>query len=57
MCIRDRIDRLMKWFDDVQRLAPETAMKLMGMGATVTKVLTLKDRITGGAASKKKAAE
>ncbi|MGE8202386.1 MAG: ArsR family transcriptional regulator, partial [Variovorax sp.] len=48
---------LMKWFDDVQRLAPETAMKLMGMGATVTKVLTLKDRITGGAASKKKAAE
>jgi hypothetical protein len=26
----------------------------MGMGATVTKVLTLKDRITGGGASKKK---
>jgi hypothetical protein len=25
------------------------------MGATVTKVLTLKDRITGGGASKKKA--
>jgi DNA-binding transcriptional regulator GbsR (MarR family) len=55
--MHDLIDRLMKWFDDVQRLAPETAMKLMGMGATVTKVLTLKDRITGGAASKKKAAE
>ena len=52
--MHDLIDRLMKWFDDVQRLAPETAMKLMGMGATVTKVLTLKDRITGGGASKKK---
>ena len=52
--MHDLIDRLMTWFDDVQRLAPETAMKLMGMGATVTKVLTLKDRITGGGASKKK---
>jgi DNA-binding transcriptional regulator GbsR (MarR family) len=41
------IDRLMTWFDDVQKLAPETAMQLMGMGATVTKVLELKDRITG----------
>ena len=46
--MHDLIDRLMTWFDDVQRLAPETAMRLMGMGATVTKVLTLKDRITGG---------
>jgi len=41
------IDRLMTWFDDVQKLAPETAMQLMGMGATVTKVLGLKDRLTG----------
>jgi DNA-binding transcriptional regulator GbsR (MarR family) len=41
------IDRLMKWFDDVNKLAPETAMQLMGMGATVTKVLELKDRMTG----------
>ncbi len=46
--MHDLIDRLMKWFDDVQRLAPETAMQLMGMGATVTKVLGLKDRLTGG---------
>lgn len=45
--MHDLIDRLMKWFDDVQRLAPETAMQLMGMGSTVTKVLGLKDRITG----------
>ncbi|MDP9901402.1 GbsR/MarR family transcriptional regulator [Variovorax ginsengisoli] len=41
------IDRLMKWFDDVQRLSPETAMQLMGMGATVTKVLSVKDRLIG----------
>ena len=50
--MHDLIDRLMKWFDEVQRLAPETAMQLMGMGATVTKVLGLKDRITGSARKK-----
>ena len=45
--MHDLIDRLMTWFDDVQKLAPETAMQLMGMGATVTRVLELKDRMTG----------
>ena len=50
--MHELIDRLMKWFDDVQRLAPETAMQLMGMGAAVTRVLGLKDKLTGG--SKKK---
>jgi DNA-binding transcriptional regulator GbsR (MarR family) len=40
-------DRLMTWFDDVQKLAPETALQLMGMGSTVTKVLGIKDRLTG----------
>src|ERR1700751_3257807 len=35
--MHDLIDRLMTWFDDVQRLAPETAMQLMGLGAPVTK--------------------
>ncbi|QJW84851.1 GbsR/MarR family transcriptional regulator [Ramlibacter terrae] len=44
------IDRLMTWFDDVQKLAPETAMQLMGMGSAVTRVLELKDRVTGKAA-------
>jgi DNA-binding transcriptional regulator GbsR (MarR family) len=43
------IARLMTWFDDVQKLAPETAMQLMGMGAAVTRVLELKDRVTGRA--------
>ena len=41
------IDRLMTWFDDVQKLAPETALQLMGMGSAVTRVLELKDRVTG----------
>ena len=45
--MHDLIDKLMTWFDDVQKLAPETAKQLMGMGSTVTKVLEFKDRITG----------
>ena len=45
--MHELIDRLMTWFDDVQRLAPETAMQLMGMGTAVTRVLELKDRLTG----------
>lgn len=36
--MHDLIDRLMKCFDDVQRLAPETAMQLLSMGSAVTKV-------------------
>lgn len=45
--MHDLIDRLLTWFDDVQKLAPETAMQLMGMGATVTRVLEFKDRLSG----------
>ena len=51
--MHDLIDRLMKWFDDVQRLDPATAMTLMGMGATVTRVLGLKSRLGAGKAKKK----
>ena len=47
--MHDLIDRLMTWFDDVQKLSPETALQLMGMGAKVTRVLELKDRLTGRA--------
>jgi DNA-binding transcriptional regulator GbsR (MarR family) len=53
--MHELIDRLMTWFDDVQKLAPETAMQLMGMGATVTKVLEFKDRVTGRSPAKAKA--
>ena len=45
--MHELIDKLMNWFDDVQRLSPETAMQLMGMGSTVTRLLDLKDKITG----------
>ena len=45
--MHELIDRLMTWFDDVQKLAPETAMQLMGMGSAVTRLLDLKDKITG----------
>ena len=31
--MHELIDKLMSWFDDVQRLSPETAMQLMGMGS------------------------
>ena len=50
--MHELIDRLMTWFDDVQKLAPETALQLMGMGATVTKVLEFKDRMTGKSPAK-----
>ena len=53
--MHDLIDRLMTWFDDVQKLAPETAMQLMGMGSTVTRVLELKDRVTGRSARNREA--
>ncbi|WP_326539068.1 GbsR/MarR family transcriptional regulator [Pseudorhodoferax sp.] len=53
--MHDLIDRLMKWFDDVQRLAPETAMQLMGMGAAVTRVLEVKDRLAGAVKGRKRA--
>jgi DNA-binding transcriptional regulator GbsR (MarR family) len=52
--MHDLIDRLLTWFDDVQKLAPETAMQLMGMGATVTRVLEWKDRVAGKPAATRK---
>lgn len=52
--MHELIDRLMTWFDDVQKLAPETALQLMGMGATVTKVLEFKDRVTGKSPARNK---
>jgi DNA-binding transcriptional regulator GbsR (MarR family) len=51
--MHDLIDRLVKWFDDVQKLAPETALQLMGMGSTVTRVLEIKDRLTGRGAGRR----
>jgi DNA-binding transcriptional regulator GbsR (MarR family) len=50
--MHELIDRLMTWFDDVQKLSNETALQLMGLGSAVTKVLELKDRITGRSAQR-----
>lgn len=54
--MHDLIDRLMTWFDDVQKLAPETALQLMGMGTTVTRVLEFKDRMRGKSPAARKEA-
>jgi DNA-binding transcriptional regulator GbsR (MarR family) len=45
--MHELIERLVNWFDDVQKLSPETALQLMGLGSRVTRVLELKDRVTG----------
>ncbi len=49
--MHDLIEMATLWFNDVQRLEPETLKQLMGMGATVTKLLEMKDKlkiVTGG---------
>jgi DNA-binding transcriptional regulator GbsR (MarR family) len=51
--MHDLIERLMSWFDDVQKLQPETAMRLMDLGSKVTKVLDLRDSLTGRGRARK----
>lgn len=46
----DLISLLMSWFDEVQKLSPDTARKLMGMGALVSRALDFKERVGGGRA-------
>ncbi len=48
--MHDLIEQLMNWFDDVQKLSPDTARQLLDMGAKVTRVLEFKDRLTGKSA-------
>lgn len=45
--MHDLIERLMSWFDEVQKLQPETAMQLMDLGSKVTRVLEMRDALTG----------
>lgn len=37
------------WFDDLQRMSPESLAQLMKMGATLQKVVSAKDRLLGRA--------
>ncbi|MBX9607249.1 MAG: GbsR/MarR family transcriptional regulator [Gammaproteobacteria bacterium] len=46
----DLISLLLGWFDEVQKLSPDTARKLMGMGALVSRALDFKERVGGGRA-------
>jgi DNA-binding transcriptional regulator GbsR (MarR family) len=43
----DLIELSSSWFDDVQRLSPETLTSLMKMGATVGKLLDVGDSVRG----------
>ena len=51
----DLIERLMSWFDEIQKLQPETAMQLMDLGSKVTKVLEMRDALTGRGRARKAA--
>jgi DNA-binding transcriptional regulator GbsR (MarR family) len=48
--MHDLIEMVTLWFTDVQRLEPDTLKQLMKMGAKVTKLLEMKDKlkIVGG---------
>lgn len=43
--MHDLIEMVTDWFEDVQRLSPETLAQLMRLGAKVHKLLELKDRM------------
>jgi DNA-binding transcriptional regulator GbsR (MarR family) len=52
--MHDLIEMATMWFNDVQRLEPDTLKQLMKMGARVQKLLEMKDKIkiiTGGKAA------
>lgn len=46
------VDLANTWFDDLQRLSPESMAQLMKMGTKVQKLLASKDRLLGGGKSK-----
>ena len=46
------IDLSSTWFDDVQRLSPETIARLMRMGSSVKTVLDMTDKLKAVTARK-----
>jgi DNA-binding transcriptional regulator GbsR (MarR family) len=51
--MHDLIEMVTLWFTDVQRLEPDTLKQLMKMGAKVTKLLEMKDKLKIVAGGKK----
>ena len=45
--MRDLVGLANNWFDDLQRLSPESMARLRKMGSKVQKLLTAKDRLFG----------
>jgi DNA-binding transcriptional regulator GbsR (MarR family) len=51
--MHDLIELTTTWFDDVQRMDPQTLAKLMKMGAKVQKVLEFTSRVVGSTGSRR----
>jgi DNA-binding transcriptional regulator GbsR (MarR family) len=47
--MHELVDMANTWFDDLQRLSPESMAQLMKMGSRVQKLLSAKDRLFGAA--------
>jgi hypothetical protein len=47
--MHELVDMANNWFDELQRLSPESMAQLMKMGARVQKLLSAKDRLFGAA--------
>lgn len=45
--MHELVDLANTWFDDMQRLSPESLSQLMRMGTTVQKLLSAKDKLFG----------
>ena len=53
--MHDLIELTTTWFDEVQRLDPQTLAKLMKLGAKVQKVLEFTGRVVGSTGSRRQA--
>ncbi|MBY0242747.1 MAG: GbsR/MarR family transcriptional regulator [Burkholderiaceae bacterium] len=49
--MHELVDLANTWFDDMQRLSPESLSQLMRMGTTVQKLLSAKDKLFGAGPS------
>jgi DNA-binding transcriptional regulator GbsR (MarR family) len=54
--MHELVDLANTWFDDLQRLSPESLAQLMKMGTQVQKLLNAKDKLLGGGRPKARAA-